>query len=513
MIARSARDNLTIEAGSADHDGRRHFTIKWCGEAFHHDVFNPFKEWCRGQCANSVFQKLEAQFSNGDVAQEQLAEMFGENPDSPNLTWIGDSLVAAASTAAEAEEGLEDTPPIAFDTLAEQHPRLAEPIIDGILRRGATANIVSSTKIGKSWLAYMLALCVRLGRYWLDVFPCRAGRVLFIDNELFPAEIVYRIQASANALGIQRHEFADGLDIVSLRGRLRDIFAVCKMLESIEPNTYDLIVFDALYRGLPPGTSENDNSAMAMIFNHIDRTVARLNCCWCNVHHSSKGDQGDKRVSDVGAGAGSQSRSVDAHIILREHEEKGVMVLEGAIRSFAPIEPLALRWCFPVWQPADGVDPAALKGKLSRAEQRSNERDEDGIEKLVTAFETASDPLSVRDLRRVLGSGKERCEKLLDRLETSGRIKRGTTNKRGNLCDEYWLASREKDVVRPRGTVVRDDVPRKRDVGRGTSPKGRRRTTTPDVVRDGIDEYTTSPKKTTKRTRRKVATSDGDTAE
>ena len=62
-------------------------------------------------------------------------------------------------------------------------PEQREPIIDGLLRRGEVANVISGPKANKSWLLLHLALCVATGRDWLG-FRCRQGRVLLLDYEL-----------------------------------------------------------------------------------------------------------------------------------------------------------------------------------------------------------------------------------------------------------------------------------------------------------------------------------------
>ena len=67
---------------------------------------------------------------------------------------------------------------------------------------------------------------------------------------------------------------------------------------------YDLIIIDALYRILPEGTSENDNAQITRVFNKLDNIAKKNDCAVINIHHSSKGNQGDKAVTDVGAGAG-----------------------------------------------------------------------------------------------------------------------------------------------------------------------------------------------------------------
>ncbi len=75
----------------------------------------------------------------------------------------------------------------------------------------------------------------------------------------------------------------------------------------------------------------------------------QLNCSFVLVHHASKGNQSVKSVTDVGAGAGSQSRATDTHLVLRHHQEPGCVVVDAAVRSWPPIEPQCLRWSFPVW--------------------------------------------------------------------------------------------------------------------------------------------------------------------
>ncbi|MGI6417616.1 MAG: hypothetical protein ACOX1P_18335 [Thermoguttaceae bacterium] len=60
--------------------------------------------------------------------------------------------------------------------------------------------------------------------------------------------------------------------------------------------------------------SENDNAAIMSLYNVIDGYAARLNTAWVNVHHASKGDQSGKGTTDVGSGAGAQSRAADTHL-------------------------------------------------------------------------------------------------------------------------------------------------------------------------------------------------------
>ncbi|MBI1375823.1 MAG: AAA family ATPase [Phycisphaera sp.] len=249
--------------------------------------------------------------------------------------------------------------------LVLDHPRMKRPIIEGLLREGETMNVIASPKMGKSWLVTDLALSVATGRPWLG-YACRGGDVLILDNELHGATTAHRVPRVAEARGVPLGEFGGRVFVDNLRGRLTDILSLSPYFGRVEANRFSVIILDALYRFLPPGTDENDNGAMANIYNAIDRYAQRLGSAFVLIHHTTKGGQWDKSVTDVGAGAGSQSRAADAHLVLRPHKEDEAVVLDAAVRSWPPIEPRCLRWGFPVFSVAADLDPADLRGARRR---------------------------------------------------------------------------------------------------------------------------------------------------
>src|SRR5690606_36475560 len=114
------------------------------------------------------------------------------------------------------------------------------------------------------------------------------------------------------------------------------------LFTSIQPDEFKLIICDAKYRFADHSRSESDNAAETALYDMLDEYAGMTRASFVVIHHSSKGDQSDKRVTDVGSGAGAQSRAADAHIILREHEQDRTVVMDAAVRSFAPMQPLAL---------------------------------------------------------------------------------------------------------------------------------------------------------------------------
>lgn len=265
---------------------------------------------------------------------------------------------------------------------------LRKPVLHGLLRSGETMNVIAPPKTGKSWLVLGQAMSIATGRPWLGLFPAERGQVLILDNELHPETIAHRIPKVAEALRVGMDEIYEQIYVHPLRGQLRDILSMSSYFEAIEPGQYAAIVLDAMYRFLPAGTDENDNGAMAGIYNRLDAYAERLGCCFIAIHHTTKGNQSAKSVTDVGAGAGSQSRAADAHLVLRPHEQPGAVVLEAVVRSWPPVEPIVLRWEFPIWVPAPDLDPRALRSEKPRRAARLSDVDD----------EQAAEPASIWDV-------------------------------------------------------------------------------------------------------------------
>lgn len=319
--------------------------------------------------------------------------------------------------------------------LLNEHPSLRRPVIHGLLREGETMNVIASPKIGKSWLVVDLALAVATGRPWLESFECEAGDVLIVDNELHQETSANRIPKVMKARGIPLDAVADRVFVANVRGGLKDIFGLATFFQHLTPGRFKLIVLDAFYRFMPKDTDENDNGTMSQVYNHLDGYAARLGCSFVLVHHSTKGNQSGKSVTDVGAGAGSQSRATDTHLVLRPHEGPDCVVLDAAVRSWPPIEPRVLRWTFPVWTPDDSLDPAALRPERPRRRAKGD-AEANGATKppepawdaprFATAFvgATPATILAVIERAKDAGLSERKATRLLKQAERNGLVHR-----------------------------------------------------------------------------------------
>ncbi len=349
----------------------------------------------------------------------------------------------------EDEDGPELILPVAFGELKRRHPKMRKAVIDGLAREGETINVVAPSKAGKSWTSYSLALSIVSGGCWLNRFSCQPGRVLLIDNELHPETITHRIPNVADAMGISLDDYQDRYDVISLRGRLVDYFGLgLRTVDHIEPGRYRAIIVDAHYRMLPPGVSENDNAAMAQVYNQIDRFADQTQAAWFLIHHSSKGSQAGKDVTDVGSGAGSQSRAADSHLVLRPHEEPGHVVLDAAVRSWPPVEPVTLEWCFPLWLPSE-LDPENLKGRLAKNEERQNERDREGMQVVVDILRKwdrdTDGPATANAITEAGPFGRDKTRNLLGKMLHSGHLTRKPVTVKNNKTHEYLLPDDDED--------------------------------------------------------------------
>ena len=298
---------------------------------------------------------------NGDytaAASALLAQGYGKAKS--DLGGVTLNLKPTAAGTTQAEEG-----PIPLGTLKKRFPEMRPVLIDGFLRIGETMNIIAAPKTGKSWLVTQLCVCVASGTDWFG-HVCTPGRVLVIDNELHEETSANRIPLVVDAMRRANPSLPnvdDMIDVWNLRGKWKSIADLSVWLPRFREAGYRMIVIDAFYRALPKDTDENDNGSIASIYNLIDTFAKQVGCSFVLIHHTSKGNQSQKSITDVGAGAGSQSRAADTHLILREHKDDGFLVLEAVVRSFPRQEPIVLQKAFPLMLPDYERNPEDLAGK------------------------------------------------------------------------------------------------------------------------------------------------------
>lgn len=321
--------------------------------------------------------------------------------------------------------------PVTARRLIEDNSSLRKPVIDGILRQGETMNIIAGPKVGKSWLVTGLALDVVRGGRWMDLHKCSQGRVLIVDNELHPETTAHRIPIVAESHGMAVDDYGDLLHILSLRGNLMTMDRMFDdILKQAKKGFYKIVILDAFYRFMPSGISENDNAQIARLYNDIDRMASETGASFVLVHHSSKGDQSQKSVTDVGSGAGSQSRAADVHMVIRRHKESGAFVIDAAVRSWSPLDPICARWEFPRFIRDYDLDPNCLH---SNDDGGDDQVSADDVADYVS--QVAVKPMSmveIIDIGKQLGFSEKRSRKMIREAVSLGILRK----KNGKLTTE-----------------------------------------------------------------------------
>ena len=194
---------------------------------------------------------------------------------------------------------------------AENPPVLPEELIKGILRRGHKMLISGSSKAGKSFLLMELCVAIAEGRPWLG-FPCKKGRVLYVNLEIDPASAVNRFLKIYEALGIPK-ENMDSIMLWNLRGHAVPLDQlVPKLVRRVRDQKLQAIIIDPIYKVITG--DENNASEMGAFCNQFDKICTETGCSTIYCHHHSKGAQGMKKAMDRASGSGVFARDPDAQL-------------------------------------------------------------------------------------------------------------------------------------------------------------------------------------------------------
>lgn len=283
-------------------------------------------------------------------------------------------------------------------------PALPEELISGILRRGHKMLISGSSKAGKSFLLMELCVALAEGRPWLG-FPCKKGRVLYVNLEIDPASAVNRFLKIYEALGIPAANM-DSIVLWNLRGHAVPLDQlVPKLIRRVRDQKFDAIIIDPIYKVITG--DENNASEMGAFCNQFDKICTETGCSTIYCHHHSKGAQGMKKAMDRASGSGVFARDPDAQLDmiqleLSEDIENNVRDggatawrLESSLREFPNITPVNFWFEYPLHRidtagtlgamPAQGTPKAA---KVNNAKTKSPEAAAD-------EFRTAYNALNV----------------------------------------------------------------------------------------------------------------------
>jgi hypothetical protein len=326
---------------------------------------------------------------------------------------------------------------VTLDELERDFPQEREPVLDGLIRVGSVMNVIAAPKVGKSFIASNLAFRLACSDEFLGFPIVRRGKTLVVDNELHQETLASRYRNTREAIGVPADR-RNMIEFLPLRGVQCDIRGLRQLLARKQPGEYSAIILDAFYKFIPFGVSENDNAQMSGIYTQLEAMANELNTAIIVIHHSSKGSQGDKALSDIGAGAGVISRSVDAHVVIRPHEQEGYCVMEALVRSFRQPVARTIKFDYPVWNLIEDVDAKVAQPKAPGAGKR--EMDNAEADRVVRDYlSSTSDPKTEADICQATGLNKGKVVQSLQRIGAT--ILENFKNKYGKNTVKWGLVS------------------------------------------------------------------------
>ncbi len=335
-------------------------------------------------------------------------------------------------------EGVTDELPelVSLASFKDNPPAVPEELIKGILRRGHKMLISGSSKAGKSFVLMELAIAIAEGRPWLG-FPCKKGRVLYVNLEIDPSSAINRFLKIYDALGWKMKR-TDNIVIWNLRGHAVPLDQlVPKLIRRVRDQHFDAIIIDPIYKVITG--DENNASEMGAFCNQFDRICTETGCSTIYCHHHSKGAQGAKKAMDRASGSGVFARDPDAQLDmiqleltddLKNNVQDGNATawrLESSLREFPNIQPVNFWFEYPIHRldTAGHLDTCNTEGSFEaiRARNRKTTTPEERRSSIVSAFQacSAEPPVTVEAMAEFIGV-TERCVR--DRLK--------------ELKTEYW---------------------------------------------------------------------------
>lgn len=167
--------------------------------------------------------------------------------------------------------------------------QIVEWLVPSIIAKKSIGFVAGLPETGKTWVLIDLAVeCARGGGMWLGRFPCKAAKVLFIDQERFKGETQRRFRAVMTAKDLAPKDLKGNLFIrcgTTTRINLDTSYqAFRKELEDIRP---DIVLIDSF--ATFHTVEENNRGEIQTVLEQIKRLRTEFGCTFIFVDHENKG--------------------------------------------------------------------------------------------------------------------------------------------------------------------------------------------------------------------------------
>ncbi len=319
--------------------------------------------------------------------------------------------------AEELTDGLPDIVPLS--DYADNPPERPEALIEGVLRRGHKMIISGPSKSGKSFILMELCIAIVEGLPWLG-FPCRPGRVLYINLEIDSASCISRFLDIYKALGIVPIHSIN-VEVWNLRGHAAPLEQLApKIISRAKSRKINAVILDPFYK-LNSG-DENNAGDMARFVNEVDRICTETGASVIYSHHHSK-SSADRKAINRASGSTVFARDPDAILdmidLVRPQEIEAdisdsatALRMSFILREFPSPGPINLWFDYPlhrldeVGDLADAAIDGDYQGQGRKSSSSNKVSDDDHrYEDFVDAYTKLSQkpPVKVDDLAEHMG--------------------------------------------------------------------------------------------------------------
>lgn len=197
----------------------------------------------------------------------------------------------------------------------QEDEEMPDEVIASVLYEGGKLMITGDSKSGKTCLSQNLAVCIASGSPWLGKYQCKKGKVLYINLEIRKQMLKSRFKSIFKALDIKpTKENVSNIRPWNLRGKALplDQLASKVIRRARQDGPFAAIILDPVYK-VQQG-DENSAEAISKFCNALDKIAEETGAAIIYDHHHPKGDVGQKKAIDRGAGSGVFARDADALI-------------------------------------------------------------------------------------------------------------------------------------------------------------------------------------------------------
>lgn len=307
------------------------------------NAFDDIKEGNRNETFTRIAGSLRAKgYGKEEIFELLKAKSMEINFDLRELRTISESVSRYPSQATVEENVSADVE--SFLSNVETVEWICEPVI----AKKTIGFVAGLPETMKTWLMMDLAVeCARGGGQWLNRFPVKPARILFIDQERFKGETQRRFRAVLSAKNINPKDLKSSLFIrcgTTTRINLQSSYdAFRKELADIRP---DVVVVDSF--ATFHTSEENNRKDIQEVLERIKVLRNEFGCTFIFVHHENKfafHSKEEEREPSIAEMAGSVAIPAAAEFVLtvRRQDSESSFVYHTKSTLAATVPPFLVK--------------------------------------------------------------------------------------------------------------------------------------------------------------------------